>query len=367
MELNLANVIYVSNINAIGGIETFVFNLAQQVKDSLDLTLIYKNGDFNQLTRLQNIMRIIKWQPDMRIICKKAFFNYDVDIINKIAAEDYIQIIHGDYKALDIKPNTPPKITKVIGVSQLVCDSYTELTGIPCELFYNPVQVNKIFKKPLRLISATRLTKEKGKQRIEKMSKLLDDADIPYIWDIFTNDTQVLDSPNIVWHKPTLDISEHIADSEYLVQLSDTESYGYSIVESLSLGTPVIVTDMPICAELGIIHKKNAFIVDFNLDNFNPQEVYNTKLKFKYEAPTSDWTELFYQSEPTYNKDLEANYLVEALPIYKKKKIRDSILNRIPEPGEKFIVDYNRLVTLTGANSLNTPFVKLIGKISEEL
>ena len=364
MELNLANIIYVSNINAIGGIETFVFNLAQQFKDILDLTVIYKNGDANQLSRLQNIIRIIRWQPDMHIICKKAFFNYDTDIIDRIDAEDYIQIIHGDYKALGITPNKPAQITKVVGVSQLVCDSYTELTGIPCELFYNPVQVNKTLKKPLRLISATRLTKEKGKQRIEKMSKLLDAAGIPYIWNIFTNDTQVIDSPNIAWHKPTLDISGHIAESDYLVQLSDTESYGYSIVESLSLGTPVIVTDMPICAELGIIHKKNAFIVDFNLDNFNPQEVYDTKLKFKYEAPTSDWSKLFYKSKPTYNKDLEAMYLVEALPIYKRKKIRDTILNRIPEPGEKFIVDYNRLLTLTGVNNLNTPFVKLIGQLT---
>ena len=156
-----------------------------------------------------------------------------------------------------------------------------------------------------------------------------------------------------------------IKNADYLVQLSDSEGYCYSVVESLCLGTPVVVTNMPVISEIGVKHGKNGFIVDFDLHDLDVNKLYESELTFKYTPPTSDWTELFYQSEPTYNKDLEANYLVEALSIYKKKKIRDSVLNRIPEPGEKFIVDYNRLITLTGANSLNTPFVKLVGKISE--
>jgi glycosyltransferase involved in cell wall biosynthesis len=44
---------------------------------------------------------------------------------------------------------------------------------------------------------------------------------------------------------PRLDIRDYIADADYLVQLSDTEAWSYSVLESLSLGTPVITTPIP--------------------------------------------------------------------------------------------------------------------------
>ena len=364
MHFKLKNIFYFQHINAIGGVETFFYNLARQVKDKVDLTIIYRSGDATQLKRLQEHVRIIRYVPGMTFECEKAFFNFNTDIIDFIDAKEYIQCLHGDYKSLGVVPDCSPKITRWIGVSKTVCDAYTEMTGRPTELFYNPMFIEKP-KRTLHLISATRLTSEKGKSRIEKMGQMLNDAKIPYTWTIFTNDTNAIDNPNIIWAKPTLDIAPHIKNADYLVQLSDSEGYCYSVVESLCLGTPVVVTNMPVISEIGVKHGKNGFIVDFDLHDLDVNKLYESELTFKYTPPTSDWTELFYQSEPTYNKDLEANYLVEALSIYKKKKIRDSVLNRIPEPGEKFIVDYNRLITLTGANSLNTPFVKLVGKISE--
>ena len=65
-------------------------------------------------------------------------------------------------------------------MSQSVCDVFTELTGLPCTLCYNPITIEKP-KRVLYLISATRLTREKGKDRILKLAKALDNAGIPYI------------------------------------------------------------------------------------------------------------------------------------------------------------------------------------------
>jgi hypothetical protein len=53
------------------------------------------------------------------------------------------------------------------------------MTGLPCSLCYNPINVDPP-KRILSLVSATRLTKEKGKARIVKLAKALDDAGIPY-------------------------------------------------------------------------------------------------------------------------------------------------------------------------------------------
>ena len=62
-------------------------------------------------------------------------------------------------------PNRSNKITRYLGVSELVCDTFEEMTGNKTELAYNPIEIKKP-KKVLNLISATRLTAEKGRGRM---------------------------------------------------------------------------------------------------------------------------------------------------------------------------------------------------------
>lgn len=68
-----------------------------------------------------------------------------------------------------------------------------------------------------------------------RLANLLDEAGIPYIWTIFTNDTNEIVNPNIIYVKPRLDITNYMMDADFLVQLSDCESYCFSVVESLTL------------------------------------------------------------------------------------------------------------------------------------
>lgn len=131
-------------------------------------------------------------------------------------------------------PLVNPKITKYVGVSEQVCKSFKELTGQDIELIYNPIELDKP-KKILKLISATRLTIEKGKDRMIKLGNLLNEAGIPYIWLIFTNDTNAINNPNIIYMKPRLDITNYMQEADFLVQLSDCEAYCYSVIESLML------------------------------------------------------------------------------------------------------------------------------------
>lgn len=106
------------------------------------------------------------------IKCKKAFFNYNTSIIDKIEADEYIELIHADYKnQKNVRPVIDKRITKYLGVSKQACKSFKELTGIDIELAYNPVVID-VPKKPLKLISATRLTMEKRKRQNDTISKL---------------------------------------------------------------------------------------------------------------------------------------------------------------------------------------------------
>ena len=172
------NIFYFYYLNKIGGVETFFYEIAKKYCDN-DITVFYSYGDLKQIQRLKKYIRVIKY-TGQNIKCKKAFFNYNLKPIDNIEAEKYYEIIHANYKDLGIHPNVHNKINEYIGVSQSVCDVFTELTGLPCTLCYNPITIEKP-KRVLYLISATRLTREKGKDRILKLAKALDNAGIPYI------------------------------------------------------------------------------------------------------------------------------------------------------------------------------------------
>lgn len=187
--------------------------------EDLDITIFYNTADSTQLERLRKYVRVKQFNGQ-KIKCKKAFFNYNLDIIDNVEAEEYIQIIHTDkkYNGKPIRLN--PKIERYLGVSKIVCEHFEELTGVKCELCYNPYFLDKP-KKVLKLISATRLTPEKGKDRMIQFAKGLEKNNIPYLWLIFTNDTAAIDDPNIIYMKPRLDILPYIEEADYLVQLSN--------------------------------------------------------------------------------------------------------------------------------------------------
>lgn len=355
------NIFYFDRLNSIGGVETMFFEIAKKYCDK-DITIYYSYGDQNQINRLKKYVRVKKWNGE-DIICDKAFFNYNLKPIDHVQANRYYSIIHADYKAMGIMPKQHPKIDEYIGVSQAVCDSFTELTGKPCTLCYNPITIEKP-KRVLYLISATRLTKEKGKDRIIKLAEALDKAEIPFLWFIFTNDTQAINHPRIIFMKPQLDIRDYIAKADYTVQLSDTEAYCYTMIESLLLGTPVIVTKWDCLKELEV-DEKYGFILPFDMSDIPVKDIYNKTFNFTYIPKEDKWAETLASGSSSYKEELESRYLVEALPTYKNEHKADGELGYCPEPGTQWIVSKARLDILTGENIFNQTYVKLIKQIKK--
>lgn len=352
------NIFYFDRLNEIGGVETFFYEIAKKYCDN-DITVFYSYGDLKQIQRLKKYIRVIKY-TGQKIKCKKAFFNYSLKPIDNIEAERYYEIIHANYKDLGIRPNVHDKINEYIGVSQSVCDVFTELTGLPCTLCYNPITIEKP-KRVLYLISATRLTAEKGKNRILKLAKALDDAEIPYIWTIFTNDTRAIQHPRIIFMEPQLNIRDYIAKADYTVQLSDTEAYCYTMIESLLLNVPVIVTPWACLKELNITNDYG-FILPFDMTNIPVDEIYNKKFNFKYNLKPDNWNQILELSKSTYKEELNSIYTVEALSAYQNNKLVDAELGHIPEPGEVWDVSKERFDLLAGENKRGIQFVKLVNK-----
>lgn len=334
----MKNVLYFAHINSIGGVETFYWYLVQAYPKA-DITIYYKTGDVRQVERLREFVPVIKYAGE-QIKCEKIFFNYAADIINNVEAEEYIQIIHADYRALGInKPRLHAKITKYIGVSQTVCDAFEEVTGKTCELCYNPIALPKP-NKMLRLISATRLTEEKTWWRYERFARALDDAGVSYTWEIFTDRPQDPMSPNVFFRPTRLNILDNIKSADYLVQLSETEGYCFSVVEALSVGTPVIVTNCPVYDEIGL-NATNSIRLDMDLTSIPISKIKKGLKSFKYEPPKDRWGELLASGGKRIKP--ERVKMICVSPYY------DFLFQRNIQKGETFTVSRERGIDLINA------------------
>ena len=300
METKYANVFFVPHFNVIGGIETYIYELVKKYKD-IEIVVAYSDSgsDKKQLRRIREYAKVIKVDSKSKIRCNKLFIMYRTNI-DIFEADEVIQIIHADYKAQNLMVNKDKRIKEYYGVSKAVAKSYEELSNKEVGVCYNPLKIEKP-KRVLKLISATRLTKEKGLDRMKKLVKELEKKDIPFLWLIFTNKEDTINSKNVIYMKPRLDIRDFISDADYLVQLSDTEAFSYSVLESLTLKTPVIVTRIPSFIEMGVKDGVNGYILDFDMNNLSVETIYSKIPKdFEFKPPKDKYDKLLYKKQSTY-------------------------------------------------------------------
>lgn len=289
-------VFYMHKLSTIGGVESFFYYLAKKYKNFM---VYYSEGNVEQVKRLAKLVEVRKYNKPIK--CDILFSNYRCDI--EVEAKEKYHIIH--YDPLNVGFGTSyEEGWKYIGVSEVACRGFKEITGHDIELIYNPVVIDKpkVEKlKGLNLISATRLTSEKGGDRICKLARALDLAGVNYHWRIYTNKRFRCDSRNVEVLPQQLDLRKEVAESSYLVQLSSCESFGLSVCESLILGTPVIVTDLEAFHEIGV-NNENGIFIDLEMKNIPINEILNGKENFAYKPPKDHW-EKYLSKEGTYNPD----------------------------------------------------------------
>ena len=298
------NVFYIQHLNIIGGTEQFIYEVTRKYKD-IDITVVYKTGHWKQIERIAKNVRIIKYNGE-KIKCKRAFFNYSIDIIDNVEAEECIQIIHAMYKTNKITPKLNNKITKYFAVSEIAAKEWEELTGIKAKVVRNPLQMLET-KPVLFLVSATRLTAEKGKDRIEKLGNILNQKGIDYLWLIFTNDDSKIDNPNICYIKPRLNVRQYLntlKDSNvYGVQLSDCEGDCYFTRECEALGIPLLVTPILSFKEQGLIDGKNCYYLPFDMQDIDIDKIVNNIPKYEGYIKEDKWKDELINVKSNYKEE----------------------------------------------------------------
>ena len=359
-KIESANIFYVSNFNIIGGTETFIYELARKYSD-YDITVIYKTGDEAQLARLRKHVKVRQYHGQ-QIKAKKAFFNYQTDIIDHVEADEYIQIIHAMFKTQGIDPKPNPRIDRYLSVSDSAGAEWKELTGKKTTTCRNPLTITpEERQEPIILVSATRLTAEKGKDRMIKLAQDMDKAGINYMWFIFTNDRNRIENPSIYYMNPTLNIRPFIASVRgrgYGVQLSDCEGDCYFTRECEGLGVPLIVTPVPSFKEQGLREGKNCYFVPFDMKDTQIERIRRIPEVEPFQVQ-DQWEKILIKEKTNYKEELKMNYKVKALKTYKELNVKDGDLGRIPEEGEEFVVNGERLEVLLGENKYKRAFVEL--------
>ena len=332
----MTNLFYFRNLNSVGGTETFLYYIAKKYSATCDITIVYMSADVQQLIRLSKYVKCIKY-TGQKFKCKKAFFSYNLEIIDHVEAEEYYAIAHTDYiNYPNASPMQHPKITKYIGVSDVVTDALNILLpGKDIQRIYNPLVPDQP-QKTLLLVSATRLSKEKGKSTMEQLACKLDENGRPWIWLVFTTDKIKISNPNIAYLPPSLNVIDYINKCDYLVQLSDVEGYGYSVAEALSIEKPVIVTDIPVMHEIGVKDGVNGFILKKDLSNVDVNKFYDNTLLFSYTPPKDEWDKVLVRGE---RKEMSNEMKAK---IKAKRKYTDTQLNQDIIKGHEYIVTLER-------------------------
>ena len=331
------NVFYICNINAIGGIETMLLNMGKKYGADHDITVLYKTGDEKKIAQLRKYMRLKRYRSGQKIHCERLFINLDASILSDVTADEVYQIIHADYKVYKIRFVPHPDVSHYIGVSENTCKTFKEVSGLDAELVHNPIVVDKP-KKILHLVTASRMTWEKGRGRIQQLAEALDAAGIPFLWHIYTDDrAERIAHPSICYMPPRQDMTDIVADADYLVQLSDTEGWSYAIYEALCLGTPVLVTDFPSAHEMGIENGKTGFILPMDMKDLPLDAIYKGVKKFRYTPKPDKWDELLVPGKGDYEDELSKMVEVRVLTPY-----RDLQLGRVMYVNDRFTTDLAR-------------------------
>lgn len=261
--------IYQTRLEEIGGVETFVVNFVKALWQYYDIKILYDGGDSRQIRRISQYVDVEKYDP-------KA--TYETDIFmrtstwkvprNNIVAKRYIDMRHNNFKYLKdhgVLNGTYvplPWKSEVVGCGENAAKASEKALGEKAIAIENLLDEKKPTKRILKLFSSCRLNDEKGVNNMVRFANLLRKAGIKFEWRIFSSipPEKVLDGDEIHYYRPSYDLHDYIADSDYSVLLSKLEGLPYQILEALQYETPCIVTDIPGNTEK-IKDGKNGYVV----------------------------------------------------------------------------------------------------------
>lgn len=347
-EIKTQVVMYCANCQPIGGIETFMYQFVKEMYKYYDILVLYDGTlDARQMIRLAQYVRVAK--NEKKLIECDTFINIRLtdEIPSNVKYKKLVQMSHTCQLApqgkwhWEIKKN----YDELIFVSQAAADSFADQHHT-YKVISNLTDRTEP-KKTLLLVSACRLTWEKGEERMYKLAEMFRNADVPFVWLVFSGQSLKNPIPNVVRLSPTLDVRDYFRKADYVVQLSDIESFCYTLVEALELGIPVLTTPLSVLPEIGFENEKNGYLLPFDMKDVDVRKFYENIPNFEPRACKNDeivkqWRSVLGNTKP------KGDYLpdLDFLDVVIVEEYNDLELGRALRVGERVRMRKERAIML---------------------
>ena len=264
------NIIYVASgcAGIFNGYVSWVKNLGRCFGNKYKITVLYDVIDRTILKEFSKYCKCVKRENYVNYYCDRLLVTYATYYYPKniTTLDRNYMFIHGN---MSDYPNTrvfhEDLYTDYVAVSKISAEKakgYFPTNNI--QHIINPIKIEKEIAKPhLTLTSAFKYSDVKRPDRVEKIASILDELEIPYTWNVFTDQKENTNHKGLIYRSRVSNPVPYVKDSDYFVLLSDSEAMPYCVMEAIAVNTKVIVTPLEAYEELGIVNGKNGFIIPF--------------------------------------------------------------------------------------------------------
>ena len=278
-------------LNNIGGIETALETLVRTFKDE-DITVLVNaraDGAQEQIKRLERYCKVIfdneyqtVYEADVALLFTPIMQSVPLD---NIKARKIYQFVHSDIKGLMRHPQwqsfawkPDARISKVIAVSETAKKGLKEALGVDSVVVPNIFEPRKL---PTTFLFISRATMEKGLDKALELANRFDAAGKDYVlliaslvdpygsyWPPINN------NPRIIYLGASIHNPVFYRCADYVIQMSTSESYCYTIREAMAQGCAVIGSKIP---EIEKVVKDgvNGYLLNDDLSNLDIDKIFN--------------------------------------------------------------------------------------------
>jgi glycosyltransferase involved in cell wall biosynthesis len=298
------------HINNIGGTEIAIINLCKKLKDYYRITIAYTapNSDSKMLLRMSEFADIAYVRHNT-IECDTVVRCSMYVLKTQVIAKNVIRWVHGCLGDMNFDGVKEPEVSNWVTVGNEAARQLSTIQKTNPIVIFNELDSEILDKSRitvehfqdgnhLKLVTVSRISPEKGFERMLKLSEYLGSIKMPYEWIIVGSGHDQLYEKKIKELAPNqwkfvgaqVNPFPYIANADILVQLSDYEGFGYVVLEALYLGTTVISTDYSSAYDL--VNQENGYIIKKSMEGLTPEIFTPKKFTFKYQSEWEKWLKL---------------------------------------------------------------------------